>query len=59
MFSFSRYVFIALVDKLSMILYTGLNPLFDRYVMLFFKHSTIVSAFASLICVARMALDVQ
>ena len=59
MFSISRYVFIALVATLSMILYTGFNPLFDRYVMFFLKHSTIVYAFASLICVTRMALDVQ
>ena len=35
MFSLPRYVFIALVDKLSMKLYTGLNPLFDKYVMCF------------------------
>ena len=42
-----------------MILYTGLNPLFDRYVMFCLKHSTIVFAFASFIGVARMALDVQ
>ena len=42
-----------------MILYTGLNPLFDKYVMFFLKHSTIVSDFSSLIGVARMSLDVQ
>ena len=59
MFSLSRYVFIALVATLSMILYTGLNPIFDKYVMFFLKHSTIVSAFAYLIGVARIALDVQ
>ena len=59
MFSLSRCVFIALVATLSMILYTGLNPLFDRYVMFFLKHSTILSTFASLIGVARMALDYQ
>ena len=59
MFSLSIYVFIALVSTLSMILYTGLNPLFDRYVMFFLKHSTIVSAFASFIGVDKMALDVQ
>ena len=59
MFSLSRYDFIALVDTLYMILYTGLNPLFSRYVMFCLKHSTIVSSFASLIGVARMALDVQ
>ena len=59
MFSLSRCVFIALVATLSMILYTGLNPLFDKYFILFFKHCTIVSAFASYIGVARMALDVQ
>ena len=59
MFSLSIYVFIALVATLSMILYTGLNPLFDRYVMFCLKHSTIVSAFAYFIGVARMALDVQ
>ena len=57
--SLSRYFFIAFVPILSMILYTGLNPLFDRYVMFFLKHSTIVSAFASLIGVDRMALGVQ
>ena len=59
MFSLSRYVFISLVATLSMTLYTGLNPLLDKYVMLFLKHSTIVSDFASFIGVARMALDVQ
>ena len=59
MFSLSRYIFIALVDTLSMKLYTGLNPLFDNYVMFFLKHLTIVSAFASFIGVARIALDVQ
>ena len=49
----------ALVAILSMTLYTGLNPLFDKYVMFFLKHSTIVSAFTYLVGVARMALDVQ
>ena len=42
-----------------MILYTGSNTLFEKYVMFFLNHSTIVSDFASLIDVARMALDVQ
>ena len=56
--SLSRDVFIALIAILSMILYTILNPLFDKYVMFCLKHSTIVSALASLIGVARMALDV-
>ena len=59
MLSLSRYVFIALVATLSMKLYTGLNPLFEKYVMFFLKHSPIVSAFASVIGLARMTLVVQ
>ena len=42
-----------------MTLYTGLNPVFDKYVMFFLKDSRIVSAFPYFIGVARMALDVQ
>ena len=58
-FLLSKYVLIALVATLSMIFYTGLNHLLAIYVMFCLKHSSIVSAFASLICVARMALYVQ
>ena len=58
-FSLSTYVFIAFVATLSITLYTGLYPLFDKYVMFFLKQSTIVSDFASFIGVARIAFVVQ
>jgi hypothetical protein len=49
----------ARVATLSIMLKTGLNPRFERYSMFVLKLFTIVSAFASLMGVAKMAFVVQ
>ena len=59
MFSSSRYFLTALKYTLSMILKTGLKPLFVKYVMFSLKVSIVDESLKYFIGVARIAFDYQ
>ena len=59
MFSSSRYFLTALEDTLSMVLKTGLKPLFVKYVMVYLKVSIVDVSFKYFTGVARITFDDQ
>ena len=59
MFSSSRYFLTAMEATLSMMLKTGLKPIFVKYVMFYLNAAIVDSPFKYFTGVSRIALDYQ